>query len=46
MEALTEGLEPAPRTAVLAVANRQREMILNESANVGASSQAFGLIYC
>jgi hypothetical protein len=42
MEALTEGLEPAPRTAVLAVANRQREMILNESANVGASSQAFG----
>jgi hypothetical protein len=42
MEALTEGLDPNPRASVLRVANRQREMILNESANVGAASQAFG----
>lgn len=42
MDALTEGLEPRVRSSVLGVANRQREMLLTESANVPGSSLSFG----
>lgn len=42
MDALTEGLEPRVRGTVLNVANRQREMLLTESANVPGSSLSFG----
>ena len=42
MDALTEGLEPGTRKSVLGVANRQREMLLTESANVPGSSLSFG----
>ena len=42
MDALTEGLEPRVRASVLGVANRQREMLLTESANVPGSSLSFG----
>jgi len=42
MDALTEGLEPRVRATVLGVANRQREMLLTESANVPGSSLSFG----
>jgi hypothetical protein len=42
MDALTEGLEPRVRGSVLGVANRQREMLLTEAANVPGSSLSFG----
>lgn len=42
VDSLTEGLKDGPRSAVLAVLNRQREMILHESANVPMSSFASG----
>lgn len=37
MDALTEGLDSSRRDVVLQVANRQREMVLEESANVPSS---------
>jgi hypothetical protein len=42
MDSLTEGLDPKVRTSVLGVANRQREMLLTEAANVPGSSLSFG----
>lgn len=42
MDALTEGLDPRARGSVLGVANRQREMLLTEAANVPGSSLSFG----
>ena len=42
MDALTEGLDPAVRGSVLGVANRQREMLLTEAANVPGSTLSFG----
>ena len=42
MDTLTSGLEPRPRTAALAVANRQREMLLTEAANIPGSTLAYG----
>lgn len=42
MEALTEGMDTGIRSNVLAVANRQREMLLTEGANVPGSASAFG----
>jgi len=42
MDSLTEGLEPRVRNSVLGVANRQREMLLTEAANVPGSSLSFG----
>ena len=42
MESLTDGLEEGTRGTVMAIANRQREMLLTETANVPASSFAFG----
>ena len=37
-DSLTEGIEPTNRANVIAVLNRQRDMILQESANVPAST--------
>jgi len=42
MDALTEGLDPKVRGSVLSVANRQREMLLTEAANVPGSTLSFG----
>lgn len=42
MDSLTEGLEPRVRNSVLGVANRQREMLLTEAANVPGSTLSFG----
>lgn len=42
MSTLTDGLDPDTRVAVMSVANRQREMLLQEAANVPGSSLAFG----
>jgi hypothetical protein len=42
MDALTEGLDPRVRGSVLGVANRQREMLLTEAANVPGSTLSFG----
>ena len=42
MDSLTEGLDDAARASVMAVANRQREMLLTESANVPSSSFGSG----
>jgi len=42
MDSLTEGLEPGPRATVLAVATRQREMLLTESANVPGTNLSLG----
>ncbi len=42
MDALTDGLSPNARSAVLAVANRQREVLLTETANVPGSNFALG----
>ncbi|GEM_PF-1790741 len=42
MDALTEGLDPRVRSSVLGVANRQREMLLTEAANVPGSTLSFG----
>ena len=41
-DSLTSGLDEGIRENVLAVLNRQREMILSESANVPASTFASG----
>ena len=40
--ALTEGLEPHQRAAVMAVCDRQREMLLEESAQMGPSASVIG----
>ena len=42
MDSLTEGLDEEARASVMAVANRQREMLLTESANVPSSSFGSG----
>lgn len=42
MDSLTEGLDPRVRGSVLGVANRQREMLLTEAANVPGSTLSFG----
>jgi len=42
MDALTDGLDAKVRSSVLAVANRQREAILTEAANVPGSTLSFG----
>ncbi|MDY0389044.1 MAG: hypothetical protein RBT65_18375 [Methanolobus sp.] len=42
MDSLTEGLEPRVKNSVLGVANRQREMLLTEAANVPGSTLSFG----
>ena len=43
IDALTEGLDPHVRPNVIAVCNRQREMLLQEASNVPASMFGFGL---
>ena len=43
-EALTEGLDEDIRPNIMAVLDRQREMLLSEAANVGASSFAAGWV--
>ena len=43
IDALTEGLDPHVRPNVIAVCNRQREMLLSEAVNVPASMFGFGL---
>jgi len=42
MEGLTNGLDSNQRAVAMAVANRQREYLLTESANVPGSTLAFG----
>lgn len=42
MEALTDGLAPVSRAVVMAVAQREREMLLEESVNFGPSGAAIG----
>lgn len=42
MDSLTDGLDPHVRNSVLGVANRQREMLLTEAANVPGSTLSFG----
>lgn len=42
MEALLDGIDPAARDSVMAVANRAREELLTESMNVPASSFGMG----
>ena len=42
MDALSENLDPVQRSVVMAVADRQRDMLLTESTNVGASAFALG----
>jgi len=42
MDSLTEGLDSDVRTTVMNVLSREREMILQEAANVGASSVTSG----
>lgn len=42
MDSLTEGLDAGTRGVVMSVANRQREMILTEAANVPGSTLSFG----
>lgn len=42
MDTLTDGLDAHTRSSVISVANRQREMILNETANVPGSTLSFG----
>jgi len=42
VDALTEGLTPGIRQNVIAVCNRQRQMLLTEAANVPASMFGFG----
>lgn len=42
IDTLSEGLEPEQRAVVMAVANRQRDMLLTESSNVPSSSFALG----
>ena len=42
MEALTDGMAPVSKAVVLAVAQREREMLLEESVNFGPSGAAIG----
>lgn len=42
MTALTEGLTPAARETVMAAAEREREMLLEESAQIGPTAVAVG----
>jgi hypothetical protein len=42
IDALTEGLTPVIRQNVIAVCNRQRQMLLMEASNVPASAFGFG----
>jgi hypothetical protein len=42
MDSLTDGLDAGTRSTVMSVANRQREMILTEAANVPGSTLSFG----
>ena len=42
MDSLTDGLDSNVRGSVMAVANRQREMVLTEAANVPGSALSFG----
>lgn len=42
INALTEGLDPTQKSAVFAVCDRQREMLLEESASIGPSSSVVG----
>jgi len=44
VDSLTEGLDDSVRPTVVNVLNREREMILNEAANVGASSVTSGYV--
>ena len=44
MAALTEGLEPFQQQAVMAVCEREREYLLQESAQLGPSASIIGLI--
>ncbi len=41
-EALTEGIDESIRPDILKVLDRQREMLITEAANVGASAFASG----
>lgn len=43
-ESLTEGIDEDIRPNIMAVLDRQREMLLTEAANVGASSFAAGWV--
>lgn len=43
ISSLTEGLEPYQRAAVSAVCQREREMLLEESATLGPSASVIGL---
>jgi len=40
--AITEGLTPNAKSVVTAICEREREMLLEESANIGASASAIG----
>lgn len=42
VNSLTEGLEPYQRAAVTAVCEREREMLLEESAALGPSASVIG----
>ena len=42
VSSLTEGLEPYQRAAVMAVCEREREMLLEESAGLGPSASVIG----
>ena len=42
INALTEGLEPYQRAPVMAVCQRQREMLLEEAAQMGPSASIIG----
>ncbi len=42
ISALTEGLEPYQKHAVMAVCEREREYLLQESANIGPSASVIG----
>lgn len=42
MGTLTEGLSPEQKASVLGVANRQREFLLEESAQLGPSASIIG----
>ncbi len=44
MDTLTDGMDDHVRESVLAVANRNRECLLTESANVPSSALGSGLI--
>ena len=42
VDALTDGLDVGVRSSAMRVLNRQREMVLSESANVPGSALSFG----